>query len=228
MPVCGLRRCAPEIGLRLRLFRFRGKYLLTRRVIRHTARSVSDNATQPERVDGTRRGKRASSDFPLRSTGRLRRRSHSGTPIGGDAIVRGAARNSTDATCRPHWRLVAKPADYERRDRRSTKTPQTLSRTSPCKLRWEHARSQGVSLRASASVLPRRESEARRDTRRRCGRIVLGLPEPQQAPPSGADTYPDSDVDDADDCTDAPPHAERHVPAAKEDRRGPGAIVRQA
>ena len=86
----------------------------------------------------------------------------------------------------------------------------------------------GVSLRASASVLPRRESEARRDTRRRCGRIAVGLPEPQQPPPSGADTYPDSDVDDADDCPDAPPHPEGHVPAAKEDRRWPGAIVRQA
>src|SRR5688572_8636462 len=59
-----------------------------------------------------------------------------------------------------HRRLVSKPADYERRDRRSTKTPQTLSRPSPRNLRWQHVRSRGVSRRATASVFPRRESEA--------------------------------------------------------------------
>ena len=35
------------------------------------------------------------------------------------------------AVNRTHRRLVSKPADYERRDHRSTKTPQTLSRPSP-------------------------------------------------------------------------------------------------
>ena len=75
------------------------------------------------------------------------------------AIARGPAWNSGDASCRPHRRLVSKPADYSRRDRRSTKTPQPLSRVSLRRLRWEHVRSRRVSRRAAASVLPRRESK---------------------------------------------------------------------
>ena len=38
--------------------------------------------------------------------------------------------------------------------------PQTLSRHSSGKLRWEHVRSRGVSRRATASVFSRGESEA--------------------------------------------------------------------